>query len=274
MTHGRERNGHDSPIPAVTASQMAEVDRIAVDELGLELPQMMEMAGRSLAEVAKKVLGGGVAGKRVTVMAGLGNNAGGGLVAARHLVNSGAEVTVVLATHRGGLRDVPSRRLGTLEGMGVSIREPATNQSLFKVAPADLLPADLLVDALLGYNVDGPPREGFAALITSANASGRPILALDVPSGLDATAGAVYEPCIHATATLTLALPKTGLAGGVEVGVVGDVFLADIGIPEEVYRRMGLSVGMVFHRDSIVPLDHRDGKWYRGSQEFSPSPSR
>ena len=269
MTPGRERNGHYSPIPSVTASQMAEVDRIAVDEMGLELPQMTEMAGRSLSEVARKVLGGEVAGKRLTVMAGLGNNAGGGLVAARHLVNSGAEVMIALAISRGGLRDAPSRRLATLDGMGISLQEPATNQS-----PLNVAPADLLVDALLGYNMDGPPREGFAALITSANSSGTPILALDVPSGLDATTGAAYAPCIRATTTLTLALPKTGLAGGVEAGVVGDVFLADIGIPEEVYRRMGLSAGNIFRQDSIVPLHHRDGVWHQGSQGSSASPSR
>lgn len=266
MTHGREGNGHDTPIPAVTASQMAEVDRIAVDELGLELPQMMEMAGHLLAEVAKKVLGGGVAGKRITVMAGLGNNAGGGLVAARHLVNNGAEVMVVLATHRDGLRDVPSRRLATLEGMGVPIREPSTNRS-----PLNLAPTDLLVDAVLGYNVDGPPREGFATLITSANSSGAPVLSLDIPSGLDATTGVVYEPCIRGATTLTLALPKTGLAEGVEAGVVNDVFLADIGIPEEVYHRMGISVGNIFRQNSIVPLHYRDGKWLQGIPSSSAS---
>jgi len=266
LTLGREGNDHDASIPAVTASQMGEVDRIAVDELGLELPQMMEMAGHLLAEVAKQVLGGGVAGNRITVMAGLGNNAGGGLVAARHLVNNGAEVTVVLATLRDGLRDVPSRRLATLEGMGVAIREASTNRSLLNLASADLL-----VDAVLGYNVDGPPREGFATLITSANSSGAPVLSLDIPSGLDATPGAVYEPCIRTATTLTLALPKTGLVEGVEAGVVNDVYLADIGIPEEVYHRMGISAGNIFRQNSIVPLRYSGRKWLQAIQGSSAS---
>jgi NAD(P)H-hydrate epimerase len=96
----------------------------------------------------------------------------------------------------------------------------------------------VIIDALLGYNIKGNPRESTAVLIRYANETGKPIVALDLPSGLDPDTGKAFNPCIRATSTLTLALPKTGLMVETARSYVGDIYLADIGIPKEVYEEV------------------------------------
>jgi NAD(P)H-hydrate epimerase len=217
-------------FPAVTAAEMREVDRIMVAEYGIDLVRMMENAGRSLAELA-------IARFRpetVTVLAGTGGNGGGGLVAARHLTNRGVPVTVALA--RADMTGIPGQQLHILRRMGV----PAGPE------PTD---AGLVIDAVIGYSLHGDPTGPAANLITWANAQPAPVLALDVPSGLDATHGLPYTPCAHATATLTLALPKTGLLRAAQVG---ELYLADIGVPPAVYRRFGLDVPPLFTEATLV----------------------
>jgi NAD(P)H-hydrate epimerase len=233
---------------AVTAEQMREVDRAMIEDFHIELVQMMENAGRGLAELAVEQF----RPRRVLVLAGPGGNGGGGLVAARHLSNRGVQVGVVLAALPDRLGAVPRHQLDILTRMDV----PA--------APAlgvDLEPAlrahgdvDLVIDALLGYSLAGDPREPFATLIRWVNAQPTPVLSLDTPSGLDVTSGVPAEPCVLATATLTLALPKTGLLHSHQVG---RLYLADISVPPALYRRMGIEVGDLFAERPIVQVATR-----------------
>jgi NAD(P)H-hydrate epimerase len=114
----------------------------------------------------------------------------------------------------------------------------------------------LIVDGLIGYRLTGAPRGAVSDLIRWANAQPAPILALDVPSGLDTTSGTVFDPAIRATATMTLALPKAGLrAQGVEA-YVGELYLADIGVPPSLYAEpaLALEVGPLFAESEILPL--------------------
>ncbi len=182
---------------------MAEFDRILMKDYHIELQMMMENAGRALAVQASRLAGGSILDKRVLVMAGKGNNGGGGLVAARHLHNWRARVEVTLASSVHELRDVPAKQLLILHSMKVPILEASA-----KVNANDF---DLIVDALLGYNQKGNPRGRIAQLVSLANNSGKPILALDIPTGLDPDDGSPHEPCVKAAQTLTLALPKSGL---------------------------------------------------------------
>jgi NAD(P)H-hydrate epimerase len=119
---------------------------------------------------------------------------------------------------------------------------------------AMLRSANLVLDALIGYSLRGAPREPIASLIRAANASGAPLLALDIPSGLNADSGEAYDPTIRAMATLTLALPKAGLTRPAASEWVGKLYVADISVPEPVYRRLGLNVGPIFSRSDIVPV--------------------
>jgi NAD(P)H-hydrate epimerase len=221
----------DVPVPVLTADQMREVDRAMVEDLHIELIQMMENAGRSLAELAL----GRFAPTGVTVLIGPGGNGGGGLVAARHLINRGRTVSVV-QSEPDSLTPVPAHQADILARMGaVMATEPA--------------PADLVVDALIGYSLHGDPNGRAAELIEWANQQPAPVLALDAPSGLDVTTGVPGTPHIRATATLTLALPKVGL---MNAPAVGELYLADITVPAIVYQRMGLTPPDLFREDVII----------------------
>jgi NAD(P)H-hydrate epimerase len=234
-------------VPRVPTEQMREVDRLMIEEYGVSLPQMMENAGRNLARLARsRFLDGDSRGRRVVVLAGTGGNGGGGLVCARHRRNWGAEVEVRLASPASRLAEVSRRQYAILEAMAVPVA----------TAEEGLLRADLLVDALIGYSPTGAPRGGTADLIRAANEHPAPVLALDVPSGIDSTTGAVHEPAVRATATLTLALPKEELFAGDAPEHVGELYLADIGVPPDLYawRSLGLEVGPVFARDEVFRL--------------------
>lgn len=220
-------------LPALTADQMREVDRIMVADLGIDLPRMMENAGSGLARLAVERFGP----HSVVTLAGTGANGGGGLVAARHLANRGVDVTVVLASP--DLGDVTNEQASILRAMGVRFTED----------PHD---ADLVVDALIGYSLEGDPRGRIAELITWANHQPSAVLSLDVPTGLDTSTGLIGDPCIRATATMTLALPKTGLS--LAPTLVGELYLADIGVPATVYAAFGIELADPFGDSPVVAV--------------------
>ena len=229
-------------LPALTTEQMIEVDRLMIEKYGIVLLQMMENAGRQLAEQARRMLGD-LNARRIVVLCGAGHNGGGGMVAARHLHNRGAQVQVKLAADRHRLKEVPAHQYRTVQVLG-----------LCRDDDPDLEQADLIIDALIGYGLKGNPRGPIAEWIERANQSARPILALDAPSGLDTSTGAAGVPCMRATVTLTLALPKVGLLTAAAQSVVGELYVADIGVPPEVYAEpsLGIKVGVIFAADSIL----------------------
>ncbi len=238
-------------VTLVSVDQMREVDRLMTEEVGISLLQMMENAGRCLATHARAMVGGDARGRQIVVLAGRGGNGGGGLAAARRLFGWGAAVTVVLAQPWDEMRGVPRQQLTILEWIGVAVRVAADGIT-------DLIAgADLVIDALIGYSLRGAPAGPVAALIRAANASGRPMLALDLPSGLDGDSGEASDPTVRATETLTLALPKHGLLAPIARPWVGQLYLADISVPDEVFRRIGLTVGPIFARSDIIPIDLR-----------------
>lgn len=213
--------------PEIDAAGMAEVDLLMVDTYGITLPQMMENAGRALAILARdRFLGGQASGRAVTVLVGSGGNGGGALTAARRLAGWGARVTLVLSGPADRMAVVPGQQLAILKRMGLGPSDAPHGQP------------DLILDGLIGYSLHGIPRGRAAELIRWANASPAPVLALDVPSGFDAQAGALTAEVIRAAATLTLALPKRGLALPALRHAVGDLYLADISVPPGLYERL------------------------------------
>ena len=133
---------------------------------------------------------------------------------------------------------------------------PSLSLSTSLPARRPRLDADLVIDAVIGYSLAGPPRDGPAGLIRAANQAAVPVLALDVPGGGDAATGHAHDPSVRATATLTLALPKTGLRTDPGRGHAGELYLADIGVPPELYSRppLNLEVGHIFAREEIIRL--------------------
>lgn len=237
-------------IPVLTAEQMIKVDRAMIEDYGITLIQMMENAGRSLAELARaRFLGGKPQGKHVIVLAGRGGNGGGALVGARRLAAWGASVQVYLTYEAADFQGVPGKQLGILQQMQISTTPFA--RRVHDAIPTD---ADLVIDGVIGYGLTGAPRGQAAEMINWANAQVAPVLALDTPSGLDTTSGDVFEPVIVAAVTMTLALPKQGLLSRPEQ--VGELYLADISIPPELYKKtLGITVGPVFAESDIIRLD-------------------
>jgi NAD(P)H-hydrate epimerase len=224
-------------VPWITVVQMREVDRVAVDEVGLSLLQMMENAGSRLADVARRMLGGSVSGSAAAVLAGSGGNGGGALAGARHLANAGARVTLHLGTTPDRLSSATRAQLGLAVAADVRIGG-ATPE------------ADLLIDGLLGYGQSGSPRGRHAELVAATQ--GRRTVSLDVPSGLELATGIRHDRCVTAEVTMTLAAPKRPLDEHPEV--VGRLVLADIGIPASVYRRAGIIPPEVFGGGPLVEI--------------------
>jgi NAD(P)H-hydrate epimerase len=252
------------PLTPITVAQMREVDRLMVEEYEITLLQMMENAGRSLAEVARRRLGGSATGARVVVLVGKGNNGGGGLVATRHLANAGAEVHVALSAPPPLPGEVPEQQRRALERMGVPGSDRATPPDAL---PTLLAPARLIIDALLGYSGRGAPREPIAGLIRGANAAAAPRLALDLPSGLDGDSGIAALPTLRANVTLTLAWPKTGVLAAAARPVVGELLLADITVPEAVYQAVGVERGALFAQGPIVGVRAGPTGWEPAEQQ-------
>src|SRR5207245_9743320 len=220
---------------------MRRIDDVTIREFQVDVLMLMENAGRATATLAARMLQGTTIGKRVACLVGGGNNGGDGMVAARHLANWGADVSVIVGTTKDRVKDVPLGQLQVLEKMGIPILSTDYN----------LRDYDLLIDGLIGYGLEGNPRDRVAIMIKDANASGSPILALDLPSGMNATTGEVYDPCIKSTTTLTLALPKTGFLAPSASLSVGDSFPADISIPRGVYQSFGQH-NMLFQKETIL----------------------
>ena len=236
-------------VPFVDTEQMIEVDRAMIEDFHITLIQMMENAGRNLAHLARvRFLDGDPRGKRVVVLAGTGGNGGGALVCARRLHNYGAQVHVFVTKADKFFTPIPGHQLDILRRMGVAVGQRETLDSAEKPA--------LIIDGIVGYSLKGTPRGAADTMIRWANAQDAPILALDAPSGVDTNSGRVYDPTIQATATLTLALPKKGLlVPGVEQQV-GELYLADISVPPELYAASALqiAIGHVFAESDIVRL--------------------
>lgn len=243
-------------LPALPAAAMAEVDRLMLDQLGIGTLQLMETAGHAIAAFAReRCLPDGVAGARIIALAGSGGNGGDALVAARWLAAWGAHPVVVLTRPAETYSGAAAHQLTTVLRMGIPVLP----------ADAPLPGADLILDGLLGFSATGNPRGTAASLIVAANAHPAPILAIDLPSGLEASRGTIGDPCIVARWTLTLALPKTGLLPpGAEV-VCGAITVADIGVPPDILREAGAEVpGSPFAESWFRPIGDPDADRKRG----------
>ena len=237
-----------SSVPFLTGAQMVEVDRAMIEDYRILLIQMMENAGRNLAHVAReRFLSNGLAGKRVAVLAGSGGNGGGALVCARRLKNWGADVELFATKSDDEFTRIPGHQLGIVKRMHIpsALGAPSADAAF-----------DLVVDGIIGYSLKGAPRGTAADMIRWVAGQSAAVLALDTPSGVDATSGFVCDPAIRATATMTLALPKEGLQVPIARAHVGELYLADISVPPELYAEpaLGLVVSALFAQSDIVQL--------------------
>jgi ADP-dependent NAD(P)H-hydrate dehydratase / NAD(P)H-hydrate epimerase len=211
-------NPEGNPLPTLTGAQVARVDQLAAARFGLPVEWLMEAAGW---QVARRCQG------QTAVLCGKGANGGDGLAAARHLQRWG-RLHSVAALDRGALQGAAAKMAAALEAVGVEITDqPRLEGSV------------LILDAIFGTGLNRPPEGRAAEWIEAINASGKRVLAVDLPSGLDADTGRALFPTVRADLTVTLGLPKAGLLAGDGPGLAGEVWLVDIGIPPEAYEMVG-----------------------------------
>lgn len=229
-------------IPSVTAFEMKEIDRIAIEETGPNLFQMMENAGRNLSELSMQILDNN-SDQEIIVLAGKGGNGGGGICAARHLANRGYSVKVCVS-EPAKLSDVTNYQLHILQSTDAKI---LTLEELKNEKP------DLIIDAIIGYSLRGEPKGQELELIKWANNQLAIKISLDVPSGIDATTGTKYKNYINSDLTLTLALPKSGLSPK----LTGELYLGDIGITKTTYDKViqGFD-SMIFRNSYLVRMEY------------------
>lgn len=240
------------PPPCVDEETMLAADRIATDRVGISLLQMMENAGHQLAELTRLTLGG-VTDRRIVVLAGTGNNAGGGMVAARRLAGWGADVCVILARPLLRLRPAPCAQVEPMLAAGVRAAVAGHDRSHAEIARV-IIDSDAVIDSLIGYSLHGPPDDVYGSLIGLAGLGRGPVISLDVPAGIDASSGERPGSAVRADATLGLALPKTGTTVGEGRRFSGVGYLADIGIPMSIFTELGVPAGAWFTRAPLVRI--------------------
>lgn len=247
------------PVPTLAGEQVKELDGLLVQAYHISRPQIVENSGRALAHLGRQLLEQEIVDRPIVVLAGRGNNGAGGLAAARHLLNWGAWVQVVCASPAGDFEGGAAEQLAALQAMGTAL---AWAEDGWEIPPCDLL-----IDALIGCGLQGEPRGAARSLIELANSNPAPILSLEAPSGVDTATGSVSAPSVQAAATLSLALPKSGLRAAAAKAASGDLYLADIGVPPALYEQMGIAVPLLFARDSIVHLHVEKGEIWAEEQE-------
>ncbi|MGH7765744.1 MAG: NAD(P)H-hydrate epimerase [Candidatus Dormibacteraceae bacterium] len=223
-----------SDLPSLGSAQVKEVDALAAERFGISVEWLLEAAGWQLARLCAGA---------TTVVCGVGNNAGDGLATARHLHRWG-RLAGVSCIDPGRLRGAAARELEALRRVGVEV---ATELKLGG--------GTTVADAMLGTGIARAPEGRFAEWIQAINASGLHVVAVDLPSGLDADSGIAYSPTVQASTTVTLGLPKAGLRKADGPRLAGEVWVADIGVPFEAYAELGIQVPEdLFSESSVVRL--------------------
>ncbi len=241
----------------VTSEEMRRLDRLTIEDIGIPAMVLMENAGRALAEEVLRVAAAHSSSaadnahhrERWLVLAGKGNNGGDGFAAARHLLEAGLAVDVALAVPAAALGAEAAAQAAIAARFGVPCLDASASG-----APLRWERYSGVVDALLGTGAAGPPREPYAALIRAANASGLPIVAADIPSGMDADTGAVHAACIRAVSTVALAFLKRGLVQHPGAEYAGRVTVAPIGIPTSLARAENVPVRYVTAQTAAAAL--------------------
>jgi NAD(P)H-hydrate epimerase len=241
-------------VKVVTAQQMRELDHRAIQERGIPSLELMERAGRAVAEAACR-MAGPCPDRPVVVVCGGGNNGGDGLVAARWLAQMGRSVEVFLLAGRGELRGDARTNLERLEEGGLAATEVRAPEAVRQACQQ----AAVVVDALLGTGPSEPLRGLAPQVIEAINASRRPVLAVDVPSGLHADSGRPLGDAVMAAETVTMGLPKLGLFMSPGADCAGRVTVADIGFPPDLVAESP-SVGELIEPEWVrllLPLRRR-----------------
>jgi len=254
-------------MKVVTAEQMRELDRRTISEFGVSGEVLMERAGRAVAETAERLarLSSAPDGP-VRLFAGRGNNGGDVFVAAHWLAGWGRDAEVWIAGRADGIRGDARANLERMKQAGVPFRELTDAAEWGRVAGPCPPAGGVLVDGLLGTGSSGPPRDPVAVAVRCLNALGERnrVVAVDVPSGVDADTGTAPGEAVVADVTVTMGLPKRGLAEAASLDFTGSVEVADIGIPAELIAAVRSDTDLIATGDLRPLLGARPRAAHKG----------
>jgi hydroxyethylthiazole kinase-like uncharacterized protein yjeF len=246
-------------MKVLTAVQMQQVDRQTIDDIGIPGVVLMENAGRGVAEeIVRRFSWAG--SLRALIMAGKGNNGGDGYVIARHLLNKGWDVQTLILAERDAIKGDAAVNLSALENCGGQVVF-APNAEVLESFLATVGESSVLVDALFGTGLAKPVQGLSLQAVEWLNQQSSPVVAVDIPSGVDASTGQVLGVAVNAALTVTFAFPKVGQLSYPGAGLVGELVTVDIGIPEPVAAQASASCLLVDAVDArrLLPVRSRDG---------------
>ncbi|WP_110955939.1 NAD(P)H-hydrate dehydratase [Anaerosinus massiliensis] len=216
-------------MKVVTAKQIRQIDHQTIEQYGMPEIALMENAGSEVAKAVVRILKT-IDGKKICIFAGKGNNGGDGFVAARHLINQKAKIKVFIIGNATDIKNSAKINLNILLSMGADVLEVKGERDWDKVKIA-LAFSDCFIDALLGTGFEGTLRPEMIKMIDMMNGMGKTIIAVDIPSGVEADSGIVHNTAVQAAATVTFGLPKIGLLLYPGAAHAGEILTVDIGIP-------------------------------------------
>ncbi len=244
-------------MKVVTAAEMRQIDKNTIEGIGIPGIVLMETAG---SEIVRAIEQHYPTAQRVGVFVGKGNNGGDGLVIARQLAHAGREVNVFLVSPAESFTGEARTNLDIAKNLELQIEEILTDAVFF-----DTLRCDLLVDAIFGTGLRGAVRESVANIINAINDLPIPILAVDLPSGLDADSGTPLGTCVQADRTITIGLPKRGLLVHPGVEFAGKIEVVDIGFPQQIIDAQNIKVNWTTEKDAAAWIPVRSPASYKGS---------
>jgi len=219
---------------SVTVKQIQNLDRIAIEKIGISSLWLMENAGSAVTAAVLDQLKG-IKNPRVCVLCGIGNNAGDGFVVARQLVSAGIRTVIYVIGSGKSLKHDAGVNFGILKKLKIAVKEIA---KLNRHGVTDITQADMVVDAIFGVGLNRKIQEPFFSFIEAANNFAKKIISVDIPSGLDGTTGKIYGICINADITVTFSFIKKGFLKNQGPSHVGKTVVADIGIPAELKKNI------------------------------------
>lgn len=231
----------------VTPGQMKEIDQRAINDFGIPGMVLMENAALGVVREVEKILGL-VRGKSVAVLAGKGNNGGDAFAVARHLFNMGAITNVYVFSEIAQITGDAKTNLDILVKMGIEIQEITTDEKIADIE-AKVKLADIVVDGLLGTGLKGEVKGVMASIIELVNNCSVPVVAVDIPSGVNGETGKVSKACIRAKTTVTFAFPKFGQLVHPGCEYVGELKVVDIGIPKSAVDSTGI-------KSRLIDMEH------------------
>ena len=242
----------------VTASEMREIDRRTIEEVGIPGLILMENAGLGVVEAVLDLLKD-IHDGRVVVFCGKGNNGGDGMVVARHLFNRGIDVDIYLTGKKNSLQGDALANMNILDGFNLKINELTDKKGLTRIGQFDLI-----VDALLGTGITGEVKGLAADVIHWINVRSEPVVSVDLPSGLHSDTGFFSGACVKADYTVTMAELKRGLLVPPGREMAGNVSVVDIGSPRFVSDSIGIKTYRIDDSDAADRLPHRSPAGHKG----------